>query len=159
MDLLDSMKVYVLTIEKGSLSAAAEVCGMSATMAGNHVRALEQRLGMQLMHRTTRRQHVTAFGADYYARCKEILRLVAETDAQAQSMRLAPAGTLRVSAPVTFGTEALTPALSAASTTARSSQSSGRCATTWMPASAGESVTWAGSSEVKRSWNSLRRSA
>ena len=112
MDLLDSMKVYVLTIEKGSLSAAAEVCGMSATMAGNHVRSLEQRLGMQLMHRTTRRQHVTAFGADYYARCKEILRLVAETDAQAQSMRLAPAGTLRVSAPVTFGTEALTPALS-----------------------------------------------
>jgi DNA-binding transcriptional LysR family regulator len=112
MDLLDSMKVYVLTVEKGSLSAAAEVCGMSATMAGNHVRALEQRLGMQLMHRTTRRQHVTAFGADYYARCKEILRLVAETDAQAQSMRLAPAGTLRVSAPVTFGTEALTPALS-----------------------------------------------
>lgn len=112
MDLLDSMKVYVLTIEKGSLSAAAEACGMSATMAGNHVRALEQRLGMQLMHRTTRRQHVTAFGADYYARCKEILRLVAETDAQAQSMRLAPAGTLRASAPVTFGTEALTPALS-----------------------------------------------
>jgi DNA-binding transcriptional LysR family regulator len=112
MDLLDSMKVYVLTVDKGSLSAAAEVCGMSATMAGNHVRALEQRLGMQLMHRTTRRQHVTAFGEEYYARCKEILRLVAETDAQAHTMRLAPAGTLRVSAPVTFGAEALAPVLS-----------------------------------------------
>jgi len=111
MDLLDSMKVYVLTVEKGSLSAAADACGMSATMAGNHVRALEERLGMQLMHRTTRRQHVTAFGEDYYARCKEILRLVAETDAQAHAMRLAPAGTLRVSAPVTFGVEALAPAL------------------------------------------------
>ena len=112
MDLLDSMKVYVLTVEKGSLSAAADMCGMSATMAGNHVRALEQRLGMGLMHRTTRRQHVTAFGEEYYARCKEILRLVAETDAQAQTMRLAPAGLLRVSAPVTFGTEALAPVLS-----------------------------------------------
>lgn len=112
MDLLDSMKVYVCTVEKGSLSAAADACGMSATMAGNHVRALEQRLGMQLMHRTTRRQHVTAFGEAYYARCKEILRLVAETDAQAHTMRLAPAGTLRVSAPVTFGTEALAPVLS-----------------------------------------------
>ncbi|MCS0580858.1 LysR family transcriptional regulator [Massilia pinisoli] len=111
MDLLDSMKVYVLTVEKGSLSAAADACAMSATMAGNHVRALEERLGMQLMHRTTRRQHVTAFGEDYYARCKEILRLVAETDAQAHAMRLAPAGTLRVSAPVTFGVEALAPAL------------------------------------------------
>lgn len=111
MDLLDSMKVYVLAVEKGSLSAAATHAGMSATMAGNHVRALEQRLGTQLMHRTTRRQHLTAFGEDYYVRCKEILRLVAETDVQAQAMQLAPAGKLRISAPVTFGSEALMPAL------------------------------------------------
>jgi DNA-binding transcriptional LysR family regulator len=112
MDLLDSMKVYVLTVEKGSLSAAAAASAMSATMAGNHLRALEERLGMQLLQRTTRRQHLTAFGEDYYARCKDILRLVAETDVQAQNMRLAPTGTLRISAPVTFGSEALTPALS-----------------------------------------------
>lgn len=111
MDLLDSMNVYVLTVEKGSLSAAAKASGVSATMAGNHLRMLEQRLGMQLLNRTTRRQHVTAFGADYYTRCKEILRLVAETDAQAQHLQLAPAGKLRITAPVTFGTEALMPAL------------------------------------------------
>lgn len=112
MDLLDSMKVYVLAVEKGSLSAAAAACGISATMAGNHLRMLEKRLGMQLLQRTTRRQRLTAFGEDYYVRCKEILRLVAETDAQAQSLQLAPAGKLRITAPVTFGTEALMPALS-----------------------------------------------
>jgi DNA-binding transcriptional LysR family regulator len=111
MDLLDSMRVYVLTVEKGSLSAAAAASGISATMAGNHVRTLEERLGMQLLRRTTRRQHLTSFGEDYYARCKDILRLVAETETQAQNMRLAPAGKLRVTAPVTFGTEALVPAL------------------------------------------------
>jgi DNA-binding transcriptional LysR family regulator len=111
MDLLDSMKVYVLAVEKGSLSAAAAASGISATMAGNHVRTLEERLGMQLLHRTTRRQNLTSFGEDYYARCKDILRLVAETETQAQNMRLAPAGKLRVTAPVTFGTEALVPAL------------------------------------------------
>jgi DNA-binding transcriptional LysR family regulator len=111
MDLLDSMKVYVLTVDRGSLSAAAAACDISATMAGNHLRELEQRLGMQLLHRTTRRQSLTAFGEEYYARCKEILRLVAETDVQAQNMRLAPAGRLRVTAPATFGTEALVPAL------------------------------------------------
>ena len=111
MDLLDSMKVYVLTVDKCSLSAAAAACDISATMAGNHVRMLEQRLGMQLLHRTTRRQSLTAFGEEYYARCKEILRLVAETDAQAHNMRLAPAGKLRVTVPATFGTEALVPAL------------------------------------------------
>jgi DNA-binding transcriptional LysR family regulator len=105
------MKVYVLTVDRGSLSAAAAACDISATMAGNHLRELEQRLGMQLLHRTTRRQSLTAFGEEYYARCKEILRLVAETDVQAQNMRLAPAGRLRVTAPATFGTEALVPAL------------------------------------------------
>ena len=51
MDLLDSMKVYVLAVEKGSLSAAATACGISATMAGNHLRTLEKRLGMQLLNR------------------------------------------------------------------------------------------------------------
>ncbi len=112
MDLLDSMKVYVLAVEKGSLIAAATSRGISATMAGNHLRMLEKRLGAQLLARTTRRQRVTDFGADYYARCKEILRLVAETDAQAHNRRLAPAGTLRISAPVAFGAEALMPALS-----------------------------------------------
>lgn len=113
MDLLDSMKVYVLAVEKGSLSAAAAACGISATMAGNHLRTLEKRLGMQLLQRTTRRQHLTAFGEDYYARCREILRLVAETDVQAQNLQLAPAGKLRITAPLTFGAEALMPGMAA----------------------------------------------
>jgi DNA-binding transcriptional LysR family regulator len=112
MDLFESMKVFIFAVEKGSLSAAAVACGISSTMAGNHLRMLEQRLGMGLLNRTTRRQHLTAFGEDYYVRCKEIVRLVTETDAQAQTLQLAPAGKLRITAPVTFGTEALMPALS-----------------------------------------------
>lgn len=111
MNLLESMQVYVLIVDKGSLSAAAAAMDISATMAGKHLRALEARLGMQLLSRTTRRQHMTPFGEDYYTRCREILRLVEETDAQAQHQHLAPAGTLRISAPVIFGTHALVPAL------------------------------------------------
>lgn len=113
MDLLESMRVYVTAVEKGSLSAAAAACEISSTMAGNHVRRLEKHLGVLLLNRTTRRQSLTAFGEDYYLRCKEILRLVAETDAQAQHLQLAPAGKLRITAPVTFGSEALMPALAA----------------------------------------------
>ncbi len=111
MNLLESMRVYVLIVDKGSLSAAAAAMDISATMAGKHLRALEARLGMQLLSRTTRRQHTTPFGQDYYTRCREILHLVDETDAQAQHQHLAPAGTLRISAPVIFGTHALVPAL------------------------------------------------
>lgn len=111
MDLLDSMKVYVLTVEKGSLSAAAAACDISATMASNHLRDLERRLNTKLLNRTTRRQHLTTFGEEYYLRCKEILQLVKDADVQAQQQQLTPTGKLRVTAPVTFGAENLMPAL------------------------------------------------
>lgn len=80
-------------------------------MAGNHLRALEQHLGLQLLVRTTRRQRLTAFGEAYYERCREILDLVGDTEQQAQNQRLEPAGPLRISAPLSFGTYGLTPVL------------------------------------------------
>lgn len=88
-----------------------ECGGTGLCDVGNHVRTLEHRLGMQLLQRTTRRQRLTPFGEEYYARCKEILRLVAETHAQTQDQQSTPAGKLRVTAPVSFGTDALMPAL------------------------------------------------
>lgn len=111
MDRLDSMQVFVRVVELGSLAAAAQAHGISPTMAGNHLRALEQRLGLQLLVRTTRRQRLTAFGEAYYGRCREILELIGDTERQAESQRLQPAGPLRVSAPLSFGTYGLTPVL------------------------------------------------
>jgi DNA-binding transcriptional LysR family regulator len=111
VDLLGSMKVFIQIVDRGSLSAAAAASGISPTMAGNHLRALEQRMGMKLMNRTTRRQNLTAFGQDYYRRCQEILRLIDDADSQAQELRDTPSGLLRVTAPATFGNEALIPAL------------------------------------------------
>ena len=69
MDLFQAMSVYVKVVETGSMTAAAHECGMSTTMVGNHLRALEQRLGVSLLKRTTRKQHLTEFGAQYYQRC------------------------------------------------------------------------------------------
>ncbi len=111
MDRLESMHVFVQIVERGSLTGAAKACGMSATMVGNHLRALEKQLGAQLLNRTTRSQRLTAFGADYYPRCQEILRLISETQARAQDQQLKPAGTLRITAPVSYGAAALMPAL------------------------------------------------
>jgi DNA-binding transcriptional LysR family regulator len=112
MDRLTSMQVFVHIVEQGSVTAAAGVCGMSATMAGNHLRELEHHLGAQLLHRTTRSQRLTAFGEEYLPRCQEILRLVSETHARAQDQHAAPRGTLRITAPVAYGAEALMPVLS-----------------------------------------------
>ncbi|RON48504.1 LysR family transcriptional regulator [Pseudomonas frederiksbergensis] len=112
MDLFQAMTVYVRVVETGSMTAAAFQCEMSTTMVGNHLRALEQRLGVRLLNRTTRRQRLTEFGAAYYQRCLEVLGLVADSELLAEQALDEPSGTLRITAPLTFGTERLAPALS-----------------------------------------------
>lgn len=111
MDVLLAMSVYVRVVEHGSLTAAAQVCGMSTTMVGNHVRALEQRLGVSLLQRTTRRQRLTDFGSQYHQRCVEILGLVGAAERLAEQEHAEPTGRLRITAPPAFGAERLAPAL------------------------------------------------
>jgi DNA-binding transcriptional LysR family regulator len=112
MDLFQAMNVYVKVVEAGSMTAAASQCEMSTTMVSNHLKALEQRLGVRLLNRTTRRQRLTEFGTAYYLRCLEVLGLVADSERLAEQALDEPNGTLRITAPLTFGTEKLAPALS-----------------------------------------------
>lgn len=112
MDLFQAMSVYVKVVETGSMTAAAFQCDMSTTMVGNHLKALEQRLGVRLLNRTTRRQRLTEFGVAYYQRCLEVLGLVADSERLAEQALDEPSGTLCITAPLTFGTERLAPALS-----------------------------------------------
>lgn len=113
MDLFQAMSVYVKVVETGSMTAAAQECGISTTMVGNHLRALEHRLGVSLLKRTTRKQNLTEFGGQYYQRCLEVLGLVADSELLAEQVHSeAPKGSLRITAPPVFGTERLVPALS-----------------------------------------------
>src|SRR5437868_3520580 len=111
MDRLRAMEVFVDVVEAGSLTAAAERLGMSAPMVGKHIRALEDRLGAAVLMRTTRRQSLTELGRGYYERCKLILDQVRMAETSAQALRETPRGRLRISAPVSFGTACLAPAL------------------------------------------------
>lgn len=111
MDLFRSMKAFVTAVQAGSMSAAAEQLGLSPAMVGQHVAALEERLGTRLLNRTTRRQSLTDFGASYFEQCRDILDRVAIADREAETQQTAPRGKLRVTAPTTFGAEALMPAL------------------------------------------------
>ncbi len=111
MDKLLSMTVFVKTVELGSLTAAGEAMNMSSQLVGKHLRSLEQYLGVKLLHRTTRRQHLTDFGATYYAQAQNILLEVAAAEDLAAETRAIPRGKLRINAPVTFGVNALAPAL------------------------------------------------
>ena len=111
MDHLTSMRVFVRVVERGGLSAAAEAERISPTMVGKHVRYLEERLGVRLLNRTTRRQSLTEAGQLYYDRSKHALAEVEAADACVNRMRQVPRGVLRVTAPVSFGAYRFTPAL------------------------------------------------
>jgi DNA-binding transcriptional LysR family regulator len=111
MDRLKSMEVFVGVVDAGSFTAAAEAFGMSAVMVGKHIRELEERLGARLLTRTTRRQKLTEIGLHYVERCRQILADIREAESGAEAMRSTPRGTLRISAPVSFGTLRLAPAM------------------------------------------------
>lgn len=111
MDRLASMTAYVKTVESGSFAAGATILGRSPQMIAKQVAWLEARLGTRLIDRTTRRQRVTELGRTFYDRCKLALADVEWADSVADEMRGAPRGRLRISAPVSFGTESLMPVI------------------------------------------------
>lgn len=111
MDRLTSMAVFVKVVETGSLTAAARAFGISAAMVGKHVRALEDRLQVGLLNRTTRRQSLTDVGAQFLDRCRAVLAEVAAAENLAAESQAAPRGILRVNAPISFGTSSLAAAL------------------------------------------------
>jgi DNA-binding transcriptional LysR family regulator len=111
MDRLTNMATFVRAVELGSLSAAAEDLNLSPQLVGKQVRALEQHLGVALLHRTTRKQSLTDFGITFLERAKVILAEVEAAEDVAAERRAVPSGRLRINAPVTFGTRVLSPRL------------------------------------------------
>ena len=111
LDRFTSMSVFVSAVDQGSFTDAATACGMSATMVGKHIRALEQRLGAKLLSRTTRQQSLTEVGRLYYERCRQLLEDLRQADASADDIRTSPRGLLRIHAPVSFGSQRLAGAI------------------------------------------------
>jgi DNA-binding transcriptional LysR family regulator len=112
MDRFVSMGVFAKAVESGSFSAAGDALRMSSQLVGKHVQTLEQHLGVRLIQRTTRRQHLTEAGRAFYERVKIILAEVEAAEGGAAISGATPRGRLRINAPVTFGVHALSPRLS-----------------------------------------------
>ena len=111
MDRLESMAVFVRAVDLGSFAAAAIALDLSGPMVGKHVRSLEERLGVRLLNRTTRRQSLTDFGRAYYERCRAVLAEADAADALAADQFSEPRGKLRVTMPAHFGRHCVTPVL------------------------------------------------
>lgn len=109
LDRLTGMQVFVRTAQQGSLSAAARQMKMSPAMATKHVDALEERLGIKLFHRTTRKLSLNESGRQYLEFCLRILPDIEETEAAVSSQRIDVVGTLRLSAPISFGVRYIAP--------------------------------------------------
>lgn len=113
MDRLTGMALFVRAVDLGSFSAAAEDMQMSPQFVGKQVQKLEQHLGVQLLHRSTRRQSLTDFGRIFYEHAKVILAEVERAESMAAETRAVPTGRLRINAPVSFGMRTLSPRLPA----------------------------------------------
>ena len=111
MDRLESMAVFVRAVDLGSFAATAIALDLSGPMVGKHVRFLEERLGVRLLNRTTRRQNLTDFGRAYYERCRIVLAEANAADALAADQFSEPRGKLRVTMPAHFGRHCVTPVL------------------------------------------------
>lgn len=111
MDSFAGFEAFVAVVERGSFTAAAASLQTAKSSVSETVRALEDRLGVRLLERTTRRVRPTAAGADFYRHCR---RLIDEADAarrEAQATQKAPAGRLRIGTPDAFAERHLVPGL------------------------------------------------
>ncbi len=113
MDRLDAMEAFVVTIDRGSLSKAAGALGRSITSISRALTGIEERLGVELVRRSTRSLQITEAGERYLAVCRRVLADLADADDAATSARASPLGTLTVTAPVMFGALHVRPAVDA----------------------------------------------
>ncbi len=113
LDRVTGMQIFVRVAALGSLSAAARSLNISQTMATKHVAALESRLGIKLLHRSTRRLTLTEGGRNYLAACERILAEIEEAEASASLDRIEPRGSLRLNVPLSFGLRHIAPELPA----------------------------------------------
>lgn len=107
------IEAFARVVETGSFTAAAAALQTAKSTVSETVRALEDRLGVRLLDRTTRRVQPTEAGRAFYARCRRLLEEAEAARAEAQAAQAAPAGRLRVAAPEAFARRHLVPAVAA----------------------------------------------
>ena len=103
MDKFEDLQAFVAVVESGSFTAAAERLKMAKSAISRRVSALEQRLGVQLLRRTTRVLNVTETGRSFYEHSARILSDLVEAEAAVQQEHGELRGTLRVALPLSFG--------------------------------------------------------
>lgn len=103
MDRFQELSAFVAVVEAGGFSAAARRLGDSQSAISKSVNALEKRLGVQLLQRSTRSVRLTEHGRQYYERTQPLLEEMAQADGEIMRTTLEISGPVRVAAAATFG--------------------------------------------------------
>src|SRR5437762_14346003 len=103
MDPLDGIAAFARVVDGGSFSAAAYRLGFSKSAVSGHVQRLEERLGIRLLNRSTRRLSLTEAGAASYRHCARSLAGAESAEQVASALQREPRGSRRSSVPNTFG--------------------------------------------------------
>ncbi|NPC56940.1 LysR family transcriptional regulator [Caenimonas soli] len=103
MDKFQEMRNFAAVADAGSFVGAADALGVSKAAVSRYVGELESRLGVRLLHRTTRKLSLSEEGEVFYVRCKTLLAELDEAEAEITSRSGEASGGLKINAPVTFG--------------------------------------------------------
>ncbi|NHN84211.1 LysR family transcriptional regulator [Acetobacter musti] len=110
-DRVTGMQVFVRVVAQGSFAAAARTLSLSQTMVTRHISSLEDRLGVTLFHRSTRRLSLTEAGQIYLDGCQRLLADLEGMEQEASAGRIEPRGRLRLNVPVSFAIRYVAPVL------------------------------------------------
>ena len=105
------MEAFIAVVDQGGFTDAARRLNLSKSAVSKHVAALEERLAVRLLNRTTRRVNPTEIGLAFYDRAIAVLKDANEADEMVTAMQSDPRGLLRISAPVSFGLRHLMPVI------------------------------------------------
>ena len=108
---IEHLKLFVRLAATHNISMAGRELGLSPAVASAHISKLEQGLGVRLLHRTTRKVSLTEEGLAFLPHAEEVLASVEAARASVGAGEASPQGTLRVTAPASFGRMHLVPAL------------------------------------------------
>jgi DNA-binding transcriptional LysR family regulator len=103
MDRFREMQVFTAVVEAGSFVGAADAFGLSPAAVSRQLAALESRLGVRLLNRTTRQLSLTGEGEIFLGRARQLLEELSEAEAEVSERSAEVIGRLRINAPVSFG--------------------------------------------------------
>jgi DNA-binding transcriptional LysR family regulator len=98
------MTTFVKVVDAGGFSAAARALNLSPSMVTNHIQSLEERLGVRLLNRSTRKVNLTEVGHAFYDRCVRIIAELDDAEQVAEALQSRPRGTLRLNTAVAIPT-------------------------------------------------------